>query len=64
MTNFQDEQEVRKHSEKALALVKKLEKRQIRKYSKNIRGTIISTNSKELLEEYEKMLNSNSFKKV
>jgi hypothetical protein len=64
MTNFQDEQEVRKHSEKALALVKKLEKRQIRKYSKNIRGTIISTNSKELLEEYEKMLNSNSVKKV
>lgn len=64
MTNFQDEQEIRKHSEKALALVKRLEKRQIRTYSKNIRGTIISTNSKELLEEYEKMLNSNSVKKV
>ncbi len=64
MPNFQDEQEIRKHSEKALALVKKLEKRQIKKYTKVIRGVTITTNSKERLEEYEKLLNSNSVKKV
>lgn len=57
MVDFKDEQECKDLSHKALKKVKELESKQIKKYSKVIRGVLITTNSKERLEEYEEMLN-------
>jgi hypothetical protein len=64
MFNFIDEQENKKQSIKALKKCKEIESNLKTKYTKIIRGVTITTNSKERLEEYEKMLNSNSVKKV
>jgi hypothetical protein len=57
MVDFKDEQESKEFSHKALKKAKELESKQILKYSKVIRGVLITTNSKERLEEYEEMLN-------
>lgn len=64
MVDFKDEQECKELSHKALKKVKELESKQVKKYSKVIRGVLITTNSKERLEEYEEMLNKKSLVKT
>lgn len=63
MVDFKDEQECKAFSHKALKKAKELESKQINKYSKVIRGVLITTNSKERLEEYEEMLNKRTLLK-
>lgn len=63
MVDFKDGQECKELSHKALKKVKELESKQIKKYSKVIRGILITTNSKERLEEYEEMLNKRTLLK-
>lgn len=63
MVDFKDEQECKELSHKALKKAKELESKQIKKYSKVIRGVLVTTNSKERLEEYEEMLNKRTLLK-
>lgn len=63
MADFKDEQECKEFSRKALKKAKELESKQVKKYSKVIRGVLITTNSKERLEEYEEMLNKRTLLK-
>lgn len=63
MTDFREEQEQKEHALKTLQKLKAYEKCLTKSYTKVIRGAIVTTNSKERLEEYEEILNKRTLLK-
>lgn len=63
MTDFREEQEQKGHALKTLQKLKAYEKSLTKSYTKVIRGAIVTTKSKERLEEYEDALNKRTLLK-
>ena len=63
MTDFREEQEQKRHALKTLQKLKAYEKSLTKSYTKVIRGAIVTTKSKERLEEYEEALNKRTLLK-